>query len=78
MYCYATTPRIKQERKFVFTWLNIYFQEITLVMVTHDVGLKEFADRVIWMSDGKIKNVEVVDPELQRERINRLQEETEV
>jgi putative ABC transport system ATP-binding protein len=33
---------------------------ITLIMVTHDVGLKWFSDRVIWMRDGKIKAVELV------------------
>jgi len=52
-------------------------ENITLVMVTHDVGLKEFADRVIWMSDGKIKYVEKVDPVKQQERIQKLQEDTE-
>jgi hypothetical protein len=52
--------------------------DITLVMVTHDVGLKEFADRVIWMSDGKIKHVEHVDPKKQQQRIQKLQDDTEV
>jgi len=33
---------------------------ITLVMVTHDVGLKFFADRIIWMRDGKIQRTEIV------------------
>jgi len=33
---------------------------VTLVMVTHDVGLKFFADRIIWMRDGKIQRVETV------------------
>lgn len=47
-------------------------------MVTHDVALKEFADRVIWMSDGKIKYVEQVDPVIQKQRIQKLQEDTEV
>jgi putative ABC transport system ATP-binding protein len=28
---------------------------ITLVMVTHDVGLKAHADRVIWMRDGRVQ-----------------------
>lgn len=30
---------------------------ITMVMVTHDVGLKNFADRVVHMADGKIHRV---------------------
>jgi len=51
-------------------------ENITLVMVTHDVGLKEFADRVIWMSDGKIKYVEKVDPQKQQQRVQKLQEDT--
>eukprot|EP01097_Dermamoeba_algensis_P000429 TRINITY_DN1148_c0_g1_i4.p1 TRINITY_DN1148_c0_g1~~TRINITY_DN1148_c0_g1_i4.p1 ORF type:complete len:314 (-),score=64.35 TRINITY_DN1148_c0_g1_i4:493-1434(-) len=40
-------------------------QKITLIMVTHDMGLKHFADRVIWMRDGKIQRVEMV-PEKKR------------
>lgn len=47
-------------------------------MVTHDVGLKEFADRVIWMSDGKIKYVEQVDPAKQQQRIQKLEDDTQV
>lgn len=31
-----------------------------MVMVTHDVGLKNFADRIIWMRDGKIQRIEIV------------------
>jgi len=27
-------------------------------MITHDVSLKNFADRVVWMRDGKIIKVE--------------------
>jgi putative ABC transport system ATP-binding protein len=33
---------------------------ITLVLVTHDIGLKYFADRILWMRDGKLQRVEVV------------------
>ena len=33
---------------------------MTLVMVTHDVHLKAFADRVVWMRDGRIQRIEVV------------------
>ena len=36
---------------------------MTLVMVTHDLYLKNFADRVIWMRDGKIAKIEVVPAE---------------
>jgi putative ABC transport system ATP-binding protein len=31
-----------------------------MVMVTHDVQLKNFADRVVWMRDGKIQRIEKV------------------
>jgi len=30
---------------------------ITMIMVTHDVGLKTFADRVIRMADGKVSKI---------------------
>lgn len=33
----------------------------TIVMVTHDRRLAEFADRIIHVLDGKIQNIEVVD-----------------
>jgi ABC-type lipoprotein export system ATPase subunit len=32
--------------------------KLTLVMVTHELAHKPFADRVIWMRDGKIQTVE--------------------
>jgi putative ABC transport system ATP-binding protein len=48
---------------------------ITLVMVTHDVGLKSYANRVIWMRDGKIQRVEVKDDADIREHVNRLHED---
>ena len=32
-------------------------------MVTHDIGLKYFADRVLWMRDGKLQRVEIVSEE---------------
>jgi len=52
-------------------------QNITLMMVTHDVGLKEFADRVIWMRDGKIKYVEVTSKEAKQKRLKKLKEDLE-
>jgi len=48
---------------------------ITLVMVTHDVNLKAFADRVIWMRDGKISRVEHVDPSSKAAAIANLDQE---
>jgi len=53
-------------------------ENITLVMVTHDVGLKNFANRVIWMRDGKIQNVEKISQKRRlqrREELNREYEE---
>eukprot|EP00010_Vexillifera_abyssalis_P005876 CAMPEP_0201555988 /NCGR_PEP_ID=MMETSP0173_2-20130828/52575_1 /ASSEMBLY_ACC=CAM_ASM_000268 /TAXON_ID=218659 /ORGANISM="Vexillifera sp., Strain DIVA3 564/2" /LENGTH=378 /DNA_ID=CAMNT_0047968039 /DNA_START=134 /DNA_END=1266 /DNA_ORIENTATION=- len=48
---------------------------ITLVMVTHDVGMKWFSDRVIWMRDGKIKTVEIVPDHKRQEVIAQLNED---
>lgn len=39
----------------------------TIVMVTHDRRLAEFADRIIHVLDGKIQNIEVVDRSEQQE-----------
>jgi putative ABC transport system ATP-binding protein len=36
--------------------------KITMVMVTHDQGLKLFANRVVKMSDGKILKIQQIDP----------------
>jgi putative ABC transport system ATP-binding protein len=45
---------------------------ITLVMVTHDVALKNFAHRVIRMLDGKIQRIEEVSPDLRISAIDNL------
>eukprot|EP00698_Gefionella_okellyi_P024623 TRINITY_DN875_c0_g1_i1.p1 TRINITY_DN875_c0_g1~~TRINITY_DN875_c0_g1_i1.p1 ORF type:complete len:432 (-),score=79.44 TRINITY_DN875_c0_g1_i1:126-1274(-) len=45
---------------------------ITLVMVTHDPALKNFAHKVVRMRDGKLASVEDVDVELRKERENQL------
>ena len=50
---------------------------ITLVMVTHDVGLKWFSERVIWMRDGKIKTVEIVSEEKRTQAKQQLQDDLE-
>jgi putative ABC transport system ATP-binding protein len=52
--------------------------EITLVMVTHDVGLKNFADRVIWMRDGKIMRLEVIPEDIREQRHEQLDKDLEV
>lgn len=48
------------------------------MMVTHDVGLKDFADRVIWMRDGKIKYVEVTSQAAKQKRLQKLNREMDV
>ncbi|KAJ1504207.1 ABC transporter AbcH.1 [Coelomomyces lativittatus] len=37
-------------------------QKTTLVMVTHDIYLKNFAHRVLWLRDGKLVKEEIVSP----------------
>jgi putative ABC transport system ATP-binding protein len=32
-------------------------EKITMIMVTHDVGLKNFATRVVRMADGKVAKI---------------------
>lgn len=50
---------------------------ITLVMVTHDVGLKMFSDRVVWMRDGKIQRIEQITESARHEAHHKLNEEIE-
>ena len=44
-------------------------------MVTHDVGLKFFADRIIWLRDGKIQRVETVGDVKQKEAYEGLHQD---
>lgn len=46
-------------------------EDITMVMVTHDVYLKNFCHRVVYMRDGKVARIEKVS---QRRRDNALAE----
>ena len=39
-------------------------KRITMIMVTHDVSLKTFANRVVRMADGKIAKIEDIDPQV--------------
>lgn len=50
-------------------------QKITLVMVTHDVAMRGFADRVVWMRDGKIVRVEQISQETRDARFAQLRED---
>jgi len=47
-------------------------ENITMLMVTHDVALKSFADRVIWMRDGKIQRIEMMPAWKKDEAIAKL------
>jgi len=47
-------------------------ENITMLMVTHDVALKSFADRVIWMRDGKIQRIETMPTWKKEEAIAKL------
>jgi energy-coupling factor transporter ATP-binding protein EcfA2 len=40
--------------------LALHHQGMTLIMVTHDMNMKFFSDRVIWLRDGKIMRIETV------------------
>jgi len=46
-------------------------------MVTHDVGLKYFADRIIWLRDGKIQRIEHVSERKRQETMENLHQELE-
>ena len=47
-------------------------KKITMIMVTHDVGLKSFANRVVRMADGKISKIEEIPKENRRDMIRHL------
>jgi len=46
--------------------LNIH-KKITMMMVTHDVALKTFANRVVRMTDGKVAKIEEIDSSVRQE-----------
>jgi len=58
----------------LLTDLNLK-DKITLVMVTHELALKAFAERVVWMRDGKIQTVENVPVKKRRDAFARLEED---
>jgi putative ABC transport system ATP-binding protein len=43
-----------------------------MIMVTHDMYLKNFANRVVWMRDGKVARVETIQPEKREKAIHEL------
>jgi putative ABC transport system ATP-binding protein len=42
---------------------KLHSEGMTIIMVTHDVHIKGFADRVFWMRDGKLQRIERVSPD---------------
>lgn len=57
--------------------LNLH-KKITMIMVTHDVALKTFANRVVRMADGKIAKIETIDPVIRQEQIKHLTERVDL
>ena len=51
---------------------------ITLIMVTHDVNLKNLSDKVVWMRDGKIGKIEENSDEKKEESMQRLDDMLEL
>jgi putative ABC transport system ATP-binding protein len=47
---------------------------ITMIMVTHDVALKTYANRVVKMSDGKVSKLVDIDKDERIGSINHLNE----
>ncbi len=56
--------------------LNIK-EGITMIMVTHDVALKCFANRVVRMVDGKVHKIITMPSDKRREEINKLNQRVE-
>lgn len=47
-------------------------RRITLVMVTHDVYMKQYAHRVLYLRDGKVHRIETIDKDVRQRAINDL------
>ena len=52
-------------------------EKITMIMVTHDVGLKQFAHRVVKMADGKVHQIIPIPSANRNELINNLNRRVE-
>lgn len=57
--------------------LNLH-KKITMIMVTHDVSLKYFANRVVRMADGKIAKIEEIDPAARNDNIRHLSDRVDM
>ena len=47
---------------------------ITMIMVTHDVSLKNYSNKVVRMLDGKIQKIEEINPEIRKNAIQQLKD----
>ena len=52
-------------------------EKITMIMVTHDVGLKAFAHRVVKMADGKVNKIKTIPAEARQDIIRSLNKRVE-
>ena len=47
-------------------------KRLTMVMVTHDVYMKPYADRILYLRDGRVGNIEVVPPSVNEHAYEQL------
>jgi putative ABC transport system ATP-binding protein len=47
-------------------------EKITMIMVTHDVALKNFATRVVRMADGKVSKIQIIPDDTRSQTIKEL------
>ena len=52
-------------------------EKITMIMVTHDVGLKYFAHRVVKMADGKVNQIVPIPSQARNDVVASLNERVE-
>lgn len=50
-------------------------RRLTMVMVTHDVYMKQYANRVMYLRDGKVHNIETIDRAVREGAFEELQKE---
>lgn len=54
--------------------LDLNRDGMTMIMVTHDLNLKNYANRVIKITDGKVPGEEIIDSKVREKYINELSE----
>ena len=58
--------------------MELHSEGITLIMVTHDMSLKNLCQRIIWMRDGKIGKIENVTDDQRKEALKLIDEKFEL